>query len=206
LVERKPAMRVSTRLVLFAFAASTCSYTWAAKDTGNKYMGVAKCKKCHADEKLGNQYGKWKKMKHAKAYELLGSDKAKEVAKKAGITEDPQKSPKCLKCHTTGHDLPASRFGTLFKVKDGVQCEACHGPGRAYAKKSVMKNLKKAKSKGLTDKPTEETCRSCHNADSPTWNPEHDTTKDGKKVGFDFEERYKEIKHPRPKKEGEAKE
>ena len=199
-------MRASTILALFALAVSTCSYVWAAEDSGEKYMGVAKCKKCHADEKLGNQYDKWKEMKHAKAYDLLASDKSMETAKKAGVTGDPQKSPKCLKCHTTGHGLPASRFGALFKVKDGVQCESCHGPGRAYAKKSVMKDLKKAESRGLTSKPSEENCRGCHNEESPSWDPQRDTTKDGKKVGFDFDSRYEETNHPRPKKEGDAKE
>lgn len=32
-----------------------------------------------------------------------------------------------------------------FKIKDGVQCEACHGPGQKYGKKKEKKKLVKLK-------------------------------------------------------------
>jgi len=184
-----------------ALLMMSASRLCTGQDVSEKYMGVAKCKKCHRDEKLGDQYGKWSKLNHAKAYKNLASDKSKEVAAKAGVTGDPQKSPKCLKCHTTAHDVDASRIGTLFKISGGVQCEGCHGPGRAYAKKSVMKNEEKAKAKGLIPKPDKETCEGCHNPESPTWDPNRDTTKEGKKTGFDYEARLKQISHLIPKAE-----
>lgn len=53
--------------------------------------------------------------------------------------------------------------------------------------------------------PTEDTCKQCHNPESPTWNPEQFTTKDGKKVGFDFEQAKKIIAHPDPKLDAQKK-
>ena len=171
------------------------------QESSEKYMGVAKCKKCHKDKKLGDQYSRWKELKHSKAYKGLDSDKSREVAQKAGVTGDPQKSDKCLKCHVTAHGVPAERIGPLFKIEDGVQCEACHGPGRAYAKRSVMKKVEKAKAKGLVPKPAAESCKKCHSDESPSWDPNKYTLKDGTKVGFDYEQAMKKVEHPRPKKE-----
>ena len=158
-----------------------------------EYVGVKKCKTCHKKEKIGNQYGKWKEMKHAKAFESLKTDKAKEAAAKLGI-DDPTRSEKCLKCHTTGfgeggYDLSKSpEENAKF---EGVQCEACHGPGSVYRKKKIMEGLAKGEIKpeevGLVI-PTEEVCLTCHGKGKG--NP---FEKD-----FDFETFKEKIAHPVP--------
>jgi hypothetical protein len=158
------------------------------------YVGIKKCKMCHKTSKIGNQYGIWEKSAHAKAFEALKSDTAKAVAKKLGI-EDPTTSEKCLKCHTTGfgaggYDLKKSaEENAKF---EGVQCEACHGPGSEYKSLKVMKGLAEGKVKpeevGLII-PTEETCKTCH---TPEGNPFYKE--------FKFDERVKLIAHPVPKK------
>lgn len=149
------------------------------------YVGVDKCKKCHRKSNSGEQYQKWKDMKHSKAYETLASDKAKEAAKKAGITGDPQKAPECLKCHVTAFGVDAALIDTTFKMEDGVQCETCHGPGSKYKKKKIMKDVEKAKAAGLII-PEEKLCRECHNEDSPFYEE------------FDFEKAKEKIAHPVP--------
>ncbi len=158
-----------------------------------QYVGVKKCKICHRSKKIGDQYGIWEKTGHAKAFEALLSDTAKKVAKSMGI-DDPTKSEKCLRCHTTGfgaggYDLKKdSTYNAKFI---GVQCEACHGPGSAYRKMNVMKGLAngtiKPEDVGLV-MPTEETCKTCH---TPEGNPFYKE--------FKFEERVKKIAHPVPK-------
>jgi len=192
---RATALLVAS-VAFLALGIGQASADAAASD--HLYVGVSKCKSCHKKEAIGNQYGVWSDTKHAKAFETLGTDKAKEWASKKGIS-DPQASEKCLKCHLTAYGVPAAGLDKSFAkdTKKGVQCESCHGPGKDYKKKKTMADRDKAKSKGLII-PTEETCTKCHNDESPAWDAARYTTKDGKKVGFDFEQAKKEIEHPVP--------
>ena len=57
-----------------------------------------------------------------------------------------------------------------------------------YSKIMIMRNVEKAIANGLI-LPTGETCRKCHNEESPVYRP------------FDFHQMHAEIAHPRPKKE-----
>ena len=125
----------------------------AALSASPTYVGVEKCRICH-----NKQYKVWESSKHAKAFNALNPDE--------------QKQDKCLKCHTTGHEAK-------FK---GVQCEACHGPGSGYKTIPIMKDRAKAIAAGLVI-PSEETCKKCHNANSPNFK------------GFDFKSQWEKIKH-----------
>ena len=166
----------------------------------HNYLGVQGCAKmCHKKESKGNQLSIWEKSKHAEAYKTLLTDEAKATAKKLGI-EAPEKSPKCLKCHATGFGVPADCLEEGFSMEDGVQCETCHGPGADYKKQTVMKDRKKAEGLGLVVG-DEKTCLQCHNDTSPSWKADRYTTKDGKKVGFDYAQMWPKIAHPRPAKE-----
>ena len=163
---------------------------WA--DGGHQYVGVRKCKMCHKSQKQGNQYGIWTESKHAKAFETLKSDAALAIAKKRGLAKPPSESPECLKCHTTGYGADPSAFASSFNIADGVQCEACHGPGSDYKKKSIMKNRDEAIANGMNpiqvaDGSAEKWCVRCHNEESPNYK------------GFNFQEYWDKIKHPRPK-------
>ncbi len=157
-----------------------------------KYVGVKACKSCHASKRRGNQYGIWLKVPHHDAYKILATDKAKETAKKMGVTGDPQKSPKCLKCHTTAYGVDKNLIASTFKIEDGVQCEACHGPGSEYKKFSIMKKIYQGKLNpadyGLNPSPDEKTCKKCHNEECANYKT------------FNFEEFFKQIAHPIPKK------
>ncbi len=172
------------------------------------YVGVKSCALCHRHKDQGDQFAVWQKSKHAHAYEVLGTDKAKAAAKKLGVTGDPQKQDACLICHTTGHGLAKSRFSPMFHATDGVQCEACHGPGQRYRMKTTMKKIWEemggdsskpsatAKRVGLI-MPTAKDCETCH---------QKTRTVDGKTYTnpfykpFNFDEMRKKIAHPVPKK------
>jgi hypothetical protein len=162
-----------------------------AQDKTAKYVGSEKCKVCHKAASRGDQYSVWEKSLHAKAYATLGTEQSKEVAKKAGVTGDPQKAAQCLKCHVTGYDAPAAVKDASFKQSEGVGCEVCHGPGSLYKTLAVMKNL----AAGAQDPKEvgfiagdEATCLKCHNTDSPTYKE------------FKYIEAYAKITHPLPAK------
>ncbi|OIO39842.1 MAG: hypothetical protein AUJ75_00765 [Candidatus Omnitrophica bacterium CG1_02_49_10] len=167
-----------------AFSIVACVSVFA--EGAYKYVGVKKCSMCHKSESKGNQYGQWLSTEHAKAYERLASPEAAETAKAAGVSGNPQEAPQCLKCHVTGYEKDGALLEEGFAKEDGVQCEACHGAGSDYKAMSTMKDKEKAIAAGLTV-PTKEVCIKCHNAQSPNYK------------GFDFDEYYPLIAHPKGK-------
>ncbi len=167
--------------------------TLAQAPKRHNYVGVDLCKICHKKKELGDQYDVWANTAHSKAFYILGTPEAREIAANLGIN-DPQQSGTCLRCHSTCHVLTEEEVATDLRHEDGVQCESCHGAGEDYSYKKVMKNIEQAEINGLI-MPTEDTCRRCHNPESPTWNPEKDITPDGKRVGFYFPLRWKMIEH-----------
>ena len=135
-------------------------------EKADKYVGMVKCKTCHRAKIRGQQFQKWVAGPHAKAYEVLGTDKAKAVAKKAGVKGSPQEAAECLTCHVTAYNVADSLKAATYKMEEGITCEACHGPGSSYFPLKVMKALYErttdAASVGLT-RPNEAVCKTCHN-------------------------------------------
>lgn len=179
----------------------------AASGEAHEYVGHKKCKNCHAKEAIGDQYGIWIESSHAKTYATLSTEKAVEWAAEAGVS-DPQTDERCVSCHTTAYGVPDEMVSKKFDRTDGVQCEACHGPGKDYRKKKIMIDRDKSLAAGLI-LPTEAVCVECHNDESPAWNPERYTLADGTKTGFDYEQAKAAIAHPVPEDydplaEGEA--
>ena len=168
----------------------------AADRDASLYAGNKSCAMCHKKAEKGDQLGKWQASAHAKAFELLGTPEAKVVGAKVGVA-DPQKSGKCLKCHSTAYNFTETAATEKVAVEEGVTCESCHGPGKNYKSKSVMEDHAKCLEGGLVFSATK-SCELCHNDKSPTWKADRYTTKDGKKVGFDVEQATEKIKHPDP--------
>ncbi len=152
-----------------------------------KYVGVKMCSVCHKTEKQGKQFDIWSKSMHAQAYKTLLTDEANKIAKEKGLKKPAVESPECLQCHV----ITATNVEKSFDMKDGVQCETCHGPGSGYRSVAVMKDKAKAVAAGLkfynNDKEIEALCVTCHNDKSPT------------KKAFNFKEMWPKIKHPVPK-------
>jgi hypothetical protein len=145
-----------------------------------KYVGVAACKPCHMGEAKGKIYETWMESAHAKAFDKLGAAN--------------QKNDACLGCHTTGKGKALAAGKTAADLQ-GVQCEACHGPGSEYKALSVMKDKAACLTKGLIN-PTEKVCASCHTASIPKecWAGAAAAPK------FVFAEAAKKIEHHVPKK------
>ncbi|MBA4386610.1 MAG: hypothetical protein C0404_01435 [Verrucomicrobia bacterium] len=166
------------------------------KQDASLLVGVKSCKMCHKSEKKGDQFGKWEQGPHAKAYTMLAGAEAKAVAAKLKI-DDPQKSGKCLSCHSTAYNMTEEKKTEVVPVEEGVSCESCHGAGKNYKGKDVMASRDESVKNGMIY-PATKNCEKCHNDKAPSWNPERYTTKDGKKVGFDPEQAYKKVAHPNP--------
>ncbi len=177
-------------LVLAVCTLALLSSGYAQDKAPNKYVGVKACAPCHKSASSGNQAGIWEKSKHAEAYKTLLTPKANEIAKAKGLKTAAAESPECLECHTITAD--AKLVDKTFDVKNGVQCEVCHGPGSGYKSMGVMKDKAKAIAAGLVvyddDAAIQKRCLTCHNDKSPT------------KKEFKFDEAWAKIKHAKPAK------
>jgi len=173
-------------LVLVALTVFLVLPGAAEEKASNKFIGVKKCSMCHKSDAKGNQFKVWSESKHSKAYTVLSSDAALKIAKGKGLKKPAIESPECLSCHTITADVKL--LDKTFDVKDGVQCESCHGAGSAYQSMSVMKEKAKAIVAGLIEfkdeAAKEKYCKTCHNEKSPTFKE------------FKFKEMWGKVKHP----------
>ena len=154
-------MRISTSLLagalVVAFGAALIipavgSAEEAAKEApAYKYVGASGCKACHMGEKNGKIWESYLETAHAKAFDKLPEASRTDAA--------------CLGCHTTGHGKAMAAGKTAADLQ-GVQCEACHGPGSDYKALTVMKDREQAVAKGPIV-PTEKVCAGCHTAEIP---------------------------------------
>jgi len=96
------------------------------------YVGVKTCATCHDGRGMGHACSLWALSKHARAYAVLARPEAKAIAELSGIPQEPQASPMCLGCHSTGAHAEEWEKDETFFTEDGVQCEKCHGPGSEY--------------------------------------------------------------------------
>jgi len=157
-----------------------------------QYVGVYRCKSCHNRKDDTKQYDIWAASQHAQAYHTLGTDRARDLAAEVGVDVNPQEAPECLECHVTGYGVDSTSFLESFAHEDGVQCEACHGPGSRYKATKIM-SRKKYKEDPDTQRqlaldaglliPDEQTCVRCHNEGSPAFK------------SFDYETYYEKIRH-----------
>jgi len=129
------------RLCAFVFAgmigfAAAASAQPASPDD---YVWASACKDCHAAI-----YKSWDQTKHARTITRLSE------AERAGS---------CAACHVTVGDR-------LFEngVNANVQCERCHGAGKAHVAAAASGA---AKPGAIAGKPAESVCVSCHSEKSP---------------------------------------
>ncbi|MCC7431687.1 hypothetical protein IT568_12660 [bacterium] len=112
-------------------------------DPNKLFVGQAKCAECHA-----KQYNFWVETSHAKAYQTL-------------VKENKQFSVDCVGCHVTGWEENGG-FSNPYQVDNlkDVQCESCHGAGKAHLLTS--REDVDAKRKTITKVPAESSCVKCH--------------------------------------------
>ena len=152
------------------------------------YLGAQACGRCHDTADGGYQLSKWRVTAHAKAYAALALPAAKPITELSGITEEPQKAKQCLGCHATASETEDWEIAEGFHIEDGLQCEACHGPGSEYATMDIMKDKMLAMKNGLHLQ-SKEDCMICHRAKGS-----HDRVL--KKKPFNVDEAWQAIAHP----------
>lgn len=82
---------------------------------GGMFVGVEKCKGCHAKE-----YNDFSNRKFDRVWKILNM-------------RGEQNNPQCLKCHTTGYGKAGGFVsGDKTPGMSSKQCEACHGPGSKH--------------------------------------------------------------------------
>jgi hypothetical protein len=172
-----------------------------------KYVGTTSCKMCHNKEVKGAQFSKWEDSRHANAFETLKSEQSAQIAAEKGIECNPWKAPECIKCHTTGYsnggyevmedsfwnpaadDRAGAKAVKRMKGLQAVGCEACHGAGSKYKSSKTMKAIYSGEVDDTTvglAQISEETCKTCHNEESPTFK------------SFNYEEMLQKVAHPMP--------
>ncbi len=123
---------IATVLFSFAVAAQQQPLGVPREDPRFAALGSGSCRPCHRE-----LYESWGGSIHALAAEKL--------------TSGQKFDTDCVRCH-----LPDS-----VAFEDGVGCEACHGPGSAYADLDVMIDPFKSVAAGLQEPGA--TCVYCHN-------------------------------------------
>ena len=120
-----------------------------AQTAQSNYVGVEKCKSCHAKE-----YDDFAKRKFDKAWRILEM-------------REEDNNPECLKCHTTGYGEPTGFVNAQatphLKFK---QCEACHGPGSLHAANPSDTQAREAMKKHVSEKNVCIKCHMCMNTHS----------------------------------------
>lgn len=121
----------------------------------SEYVGNDVCRLCHEAA-----YQKWLGTAHSRGFVPLYSEMAMMMGEKMGATADMAiRSGKCLKCHSTAHDVPAAYRGPGFRVGEGVSCEKCHGPGGDHVRAFEDPQ---SEVDGTLGAPAEDFCRGCH--------------------------------------------
>ncbi len=126
------------------------------------YTGAERCIACHPAAGAA-----WRKSRHAHALATLTR-----VRKNF--------DPECLACHVvglnTGSGRPGGREGggylnrMLTPKLANVQCENCHGPGKAHAANPTVRTRPYFATGPAAPKPDARTCRLCHQGShSPTF-------------------------------------
>jgi len=212
---RRP--RVS--LAVFVLASALSSSMALAQPVGSlalppaqqnaTYVGVIVCKSCHGPSSDVDQFTIWSVSKHSRTYVQLGTGYIEMIDPEAkglvpegfggSIVKEAKKlgvNTNCLECHTTADDAPATAKAETFHPEDGVQCEACHGPGSAH-----VEWRKLTAGSPVTDPPAEATMRvgevddcvaACHRY-KPTHSP-------FMSMDFDPEKAWAKIAHGLPER------
>lgn len=98
---------------------------------------------------------------HSRAYAILKEPRSQQIAKRLGIGA-AENAPMCLGCHSD----PAAARGPLFKVSDGVGCEACHGGSVNWVAPHKTGNRVESLRNGLVNLSNPQTraavCLDCH--------------------------------------------
>lgn len=116
-----------------------------------EYVGAIVCKSCHGQQTENDAFRVWSLSKHARTWVQLGTGDVERIDPQArglvpdglarSIAHEARRlgtETECLECHSTASTAPQSAKAATFHPEDGVQCEACHGPGGQHVEAASM--------------------------------------------------------------------
>ena len=146
-----------------------------ADEPAHTYMGTKRCRSCHT-----KHYESWLDHSTGRSWEALKPGFGKDAKTAAGldVDRDYTSDSRCLPCHTVGFARPGGyvipdpedrKTQRAAAAREGVGCEACHGPGSGFV--AVMKEVRRTR---RTYKQSElhaaglrkigpDVCNACHN-------------------------------------------
>ena len=154
------------------------------------FVGSKRCAECHDGPAMNHQATRWLGTAHSRAYAGLASPEARAIARISGVPVEPQRSPLCLGCHATGAAAEDWEKDDTFTMRDGVQCEKCHGAGSEHVSFHSAANPATTLKPRL-ENPSGGDCMKCHKE-----KPSH--TNVLKPASFDLTVALKTIAHPTP--------
>ena len=140
---RISAMLGAMALVVGLVSTATINGQESAPQGVEGYVWDGACKECH--EAI---HESWNATKHATAINRLSADE--------------RKGTQCIGCHVTGPKEAVMVDSKM--VNANVQCESCHGIGKAHVEAAKAGNAASAR---LTKRPAAALCQTCHNDKSP---------------------------------------
>lgn len=141
-----------------------------------QYLGPASCasSNCHGSAKprdvydvKQNEYFTWLKHdKHTQAYNVLLNEVSERIARNMKLKGKAYESALCLDCHAW--NAPKSAQARPLDPREGITCEACHGPAGGWIARHTEAGWTHENSvnNGMTDLKNlavrAETCLACH--------------------------------------------
>jgi hypothetical protein len=194
--------RTEVKTLLFIVFVALCLLAAIAQpqnQTPISFVGAKACAACHDSGVEGeSSFQVWQASGHSQAFRTLVActeNQARDLGdlklwvvtmgngERYGLPNPAQESRHCLPCHATGLGVDAKLLGTSFDMKDGIQCESCHGPGSAHVEaKTADKSMEAAVpfKRYKDENAIKAKCSSCH---------------DGTCGEFDFATAWPKVKH-----------
>lgn len=105
-----------------------------------QFAGAGSCSAsaCHngyfSHSSTRQEYTTWiTRDSHAKAYEVLFAERAQQIQKNLHQTVSAHEDQRCLSCHVApDFDVKKPPTDASYFKTDGVSCESCHGPAKAW--------------------------------------------------------------------------
>jgi hypothetical protein len=131
---------VTGRLACAVLVAVAAGGLLVASEPEALYVGAGACFDCHPGAARV-----WIGSEHARTFVVLATGYPEMIDPAArGMVKEGYggriaaaasrlgRDTDCLRCHSTASSVAADRRAGTFHPEDGVQCEACHGPGSVH--------------------------------------------------------------------------
>ncbi|MFH1108163.1 MAG: beta-propeller fold lactonase family protein [Planctomycetota bacterium] len=134
------------------------------------FVGRSVCLQCHSSPDANGGAASVCTLEpiplHDHSYEALQKPTAEHIAALSGVPDVPTQSRICLYCHATAADEGPRWTTDAFRTADGVQCEACHGPGslhvRSAAGSEYANRSRAVPGNALIQRGDRQSCERCH--------------------------------------------